>query len=84
MLEAKIAAAMNDTAGRERALGRAFEEFAPMQTLDAWELGWYESAAALKGDAALATRIQAETKSRAGTQASSRIDRGALPDRLRG
>jgi molecular chaperone DnaK (HSP70) len=84
VLEAKIAAAMSDAAGRERALGRAFEEFAPMQTLDAWELGWYESAAALKGDAELATRIQAETKSRAGSQSAMRRDRGALPDRLRG
>jgi molecular chaperone DnaK len=82
VLKAKIAAAMQDGAARERALERAFEEFAPLPTLDAWELGWYESAAALKGDAELASRIQAEIKARAGTQPVSRVDRGMLPDRL--
>jgi hypothetical protein len=82
VLKAKIAAATGDAAARDRALERAFEEFAPLVTLDAWELGWYESAAALRGDAELTARIQAEAKSRAGTQPASRLDRGVLPDRL--
>jgi molecular chaperone DnaK (HSP70) len=82
VLKAKIAAAMQDNAARAGALERAFEEFAPLPTLSAWELGWYESAAALKGDADLTARIQAEKKSRAGAQPVERLDRGILPDRL--
>ena len=82
VLKAKIAAAMQDAAARARALERAFEEFAPMSTLDAWELSWYESAATLKGDADLAAKIQAEKKARAGAQPVERLGGGVLPDRL--
>jgi molecular chaperone DnaK len=82
VLKAKIALAMQDGAARDRALDRAFEEFAPLSTLDAWELGWYESAAALKGDADLTVRIQAEKKARAGAPSIERLDRGILPDRF--
>lgn len=83
VLAAKIAAALGDASARDRSLERALEEFAPLPTLGTWELGWYESAAALMGNAALAERIQAEVKSRAGSQTPMRRDRGALPDRLR-
>lgn len=82
VLKAKIAAGMQDGAASARAIDRAFEEFAPLATLDAWELGWYENAATLKGDADLAARVQAEKKSRVGTQQVERLDRGVLPDRL--
>lgn len=82
VLKAKIAAAMQDDGARARALDRAFEEFAPLPTLNAWELGWYENAAALKGDADLTARIQAEKKARAGSQPVERSDRGVLPDRI--
>lgn len=82
VLKAKIAAAMQDGATRDRALARAFEEFAPLSTLDTWELGWCESAATLKGDADLTARVQAEKKARAGAKPMERYDRGLLPDRL--
>lgn len=81
-LRAKIAAAAGDGATRDQALSRAFEEFAPVTTLDAWELGWYESAAALKGDDGIVSRLQAEKRTRAGSKPVARTERGLLPDRL--
>ena len=82
VLKAKVARGTGEGAVADRALARAFEEFAPLTSLDTWEMHWYESAAKLKGDEELLARIQAEKKSRAGATQVERTERGLLPDRL--
>lgn len=82
-LKAKAAAGMGDIPARDRALARAFQEFAPLPTLESWEFYWYEAAASLQGDAGLVERIRAAKRSRAGARPTPRLDRGLLPDRYR-
>jgi molecular chaperone DnaK (HSP70) len=82
VLKAKIARGGGDDAVGDRALARAFEEFAPLASLDAWEMHWYEAAAKLNADEPLLARIHAEKRSRAGAAKVERVERGLLPDRL--
>lgn len=81
-LKASIANAAGDIATRDRALERAFHEFAPVTTLDSFELHWFEAAAVLKGDAGLVDRAKEVRRSMTLRKGLGIVERGVLPDCL--
>lgn len=81
-LKASIANAAGDIATRDRALERAFHEFAPVTTLDSFELHWFEAAAVLKGDAGLVDRAREVRRSMTLRKGLGIVERGVLPDCL--
>ncbi|MBK6315427.1 MAG: Hsp70 family protein [Blastocatellia bacterium] len=81
-LKASIANAAGDQATRDRALERAFHEFAPVTTLDSFELHWFEAAAVLKGDAGLVDRAKEVRRALSQRKGIGIVERGVLPDCL--
>ncbi len=81
-LKASIANAAGDMATRDRALERALHEFAPVTTLDSFELHWFESAASLMGDAGLVERAREVRRSLSQRKGLGIVERGVLPDCL--
>ncbi len=79
VLKARIASEAGDLAAKNRAIEKAEAEFAPVQTLSDFELGWFESLGSLKADPDLVNRASAERKRRLKSTNVAKEHRGELP-----
>lgn len=80
VLKARLARDTGDGEAAKRALERAEAEFAPIESLDDFELSWFETYASMKDDADLVKRSAAERKRRAKSTNVTPELRGELPD----
>lgn len=80
VLKARIAKASRDDVNLIMALDRAESEFAPIGTLDDFELYWFEACASMRNDVDLVKRAVAERKRRGRSRDITPEARGELPD----
>jgi len=62
----------------DRCLKKAWSSFGPPPTLDNWELGWFLTAAKMKGDEKKASEAEMERRRRH-TSKTGRVEEGELP-----
>lgn len=84
VLKAKIAKAARDESSLKLALDRAEAEFAPVGTLDDFELYWFETYASMRNDSDLVKRTVAERKRRSKSSDVLPVANGELPDAVDG
>lgn len=80
VLKARIAKASRDNANVKSAMDRAEAEFAPIGTLDDFELYWFETYASMRNDEDLVKRAVAERKRRGKSRDVIPAANGELPD----
>lgn len=64
VLRIELADKTGDSSGRDRRIAEAFGAFNPLQSQDAWELGWYSRLCTLSNDADRMAAVEDERKRR--------------------